>query len=206
MFYPFRYPGQTHSRRHGPAGYLDYRSFKPWLRDEFTFRCVFCLLRERWSPLGADSFGVDHVIPRSQSAELEQSYGNLVYACSSCNSAKQERALPIDPCQEPYGAHVRVREDGLVEPLSAAGAALVDRLNLNRDALLRCRRDMLWLVARAVVHPEGDLAVYVRSLMAYPVDLPDLASLRPPGGNTRPDGLQTCYFAQQQRGQLPATY
>jgi len=30
----FAYP-DAHDRRHGPAGYVDYQSFKPWLRDEF---------------------------------------------------------------------------------------------------------------------------------------------------------------------------
>ena len=45
---PFMYPGQSHVRRHGPAGYADYKRYRPWLRDEFTFRCVYCLKRERW--------------------------------------------------------------------------------------------------------------------------------------------------------------
>jgi hypothetical protein len=35
---PFAYPSAPHSRRHGPAGYEDYTHYKPWLRDEFTFR------------------------------------------------------------------------------------------------------------------------------------------------------------------------
>jgi hypothetical protein len=37
---PFAYPIAPHVRRHVPAGYLDYRHFKPWLRDELEFRCV----------------------------------------------------------------------------------------------------------------------------------------------------------------------
>lgn len=37
------YPANSHERRHGPLGYVDYKSYKPWLRDEFTFRCVYCL-------------------------------------------------------------------------------------------------------------------------------------------------------------------
>ena len=44
---PFEYPSSPHRRRHGPLGYADYASFRPWLRDEFSFRCVYCLLRER---------------------------------------------------------------------------------------------------------------------------------------------------------------
>jgi hypothetical protein len=29
----------------------DYESYRPWLRDEFAFRCVYCLTRETWGPL-----------------------------------------------------------------------------------------------------------------------------------------------------------
>jgi hypothetical protein len=55
----FRYPMSAHERRHGPRGYQDYRSYKPWLRDEFEFRCVYCLCRERWFPDGDANFSVD---------------------------------------------------------------------------------------------------------------------------------------------------
>ena len=44
----FRYPAVPHARRHGPRGYADAESYRPWLRDEFTFRCVYCLFREQW--------------------------------------------------------------------------------------------------------------------------------------------------------------
>jgi hypothetical protein len=39
----FTYPHSFHVRRHGPCGYHDYRAYKPWLRDKFEFRCVYCL-------------------------------------------------------------------------------------------------------------------------------------------------------------------
>jgi len=42
----FHHPSAPAPRRHGPRGYLDYTSFKAWLRDEFTFRCVYCLTSE----------------------------------------------------------------------------------------------------------------------------------------------------------------
>ncbi len=37
---PFSYPNRPHVRRHGPRGYANYESYRPWLRDEFSFRCV----------------------------------------------------------------------------------------------------------------------------------------------------------------------
>jgi hypothetical protein len=49
----FDYPSLPHARRHGPQGYADYKHYKPWLRDEFSFRCVYCLCRETWLPDGA---------------------------------------------------------------------------------------------------------------------------------------------------------
>jgi hypothetical protein len=37
-----------------------------------------------------------------------------------------------------------------------------------------------------------------------PANLPNLATLRPPGGNTRPQGITQCYFGRQRRGELPS--
>jgi hypothetical protein len=42
---PFTYPGAAHVRRHGPQGYADPESYRSWLRDEFHFQCVYCLVR-----------------------------------------------------------------------------------------------------------------------------------------------------------------
>jgi hypothetical protein len=42
----FRYPAAPHARRHGPQGYADAESYRPWLRDEFAFRCIYSLFRE----------------------------------------------------------------------------------------------------------------------------------------------------------------
>lgn len=44
----FDYPELAHQRRHGPQGYAGYHSDRPWLRDEFEFRGVYCLIREQW--------------------------------------------------------------------------------------------------------------------------------------------------------------
>ncbi len=45
----FDYPESQQERVHEPAGYVSYESFRPWLRDEFTFRCV-CRVRFRIEP------------------------------------------------------------------------------------------------------------------------------------------------------------
>lgn len=60
MNLPFDYPATSRARRHGPSGYLLYASYRDWLRDEFEFRCVYCLLREKWVSCG---FHLDHFHP-----------------------------------------------------------------------------------------------------------------------------------------------
>jgi len=62
MTEPFRYPDAPHVRRHGPRGYADADGFRPWLRDEFCFRCVYCLQREVWGPVRA-AYELDHLLP-----------------------------------------------------------------------------------------------------------------------------------------------
>lgn len=44
MTVPFDYPPVPHVR--GPARYAGYESYRPWLRDEFAFRCVYRLMRD----------------------------------------------------------------------------------------------------------------------------------------------------------------
>lgn len=44
-----------------------------------------------------------------------------------------------------------------------------------------------------------------RRLMGYPDDLPDLGSLRPPGGNTRPEGVAQSQFERRKCGELSDT-
>jgi hypothetical protein len=115
---PFTYPTIPHVRRHGPQGYTDYTSYKPWLRDEFAFRCAYCLFRERWFPDGQATFSVDHLIPQIQAAGQVCDYTNMVYTCHRCNSAKAATEI-ANPCHVAYGNHILVTEDGEVEALSS---------------------------------------------------------------------------------------
>src|SRR5438105_4098493 len=89
---PFNFPDRPHARKHGPTGYTDYTSYKPWLRDEFCFRCIYCLDRERWYPNGHAGFGVEHALPKSDPANATRicDYEILLYACNDCNSEKRD--------------------------------------------------------------------------------------------------------------------
>src|SRR5437660_4231724 len=95
MTTPFIYPSVPHVRRHGPVGYADYASYRPWLRDEFSFRCVYCLLREQWGRVRA-VYAIDHFLAVAHHPTRVTDYDNLIYSCITCNTAKGDRAVP-DP-------------------------------------------------------------------------------------------------------------
>lgn len=203
---PLHYPEETHVRRHGPRGYRDYRSFKPWLRDEFGFRCVYCLWRENWCVDGEGSFSVEHLHSRVVHPERVCDYDNLLYACCRCNSLKQEDDVPIDPCREGWAQHLEVRSDGLVWALTRTGADLIEVCRLNRPLLVNGRR-MIMEIMELLAGSTNDVARWLRQhYFGFPENLPDLSSLQPPGGNQRPEGIANSYFERRRRGQLPTFY
>lgn len=204
---PFAYPVMPHLRRHGPLGYEDYGSFRPFLRDEFAFRCVYCLERERWYPNRGASFSADHFVPKAIDPSREADYDNLVYACTRCNSYKQAKPLPLDPTVVPFAAHVFVQADGTIEGLTKEGRKLIDLLRLNHPETVRVRRHALDLILLERAQPENEVVDRLfRSHFGYPDDLPDLSRLKPPGGNSRPEGLEQSHHARQARGELGVVY
>ena len=91
----YRYPGRRHRRKHGPRDYANPEQFRPWLRDEFQFRCVYCLEREQWvNRIG--HFDLDHFLPVSLHPLQSLEYDDLLYACHACNARKRSLATP-DP-------------------------------------------------------------------------------------------------------------
>lgn len=202
----FSYPAAAHVRRHGPRGYADYKHYKPWLRDEFTFRCVYCLCRENWLPDGQAHFSVDHAAPRGRGPAGEHDYDRLVYACGVCNACKGDFPDLADIDRLALSEHLVVNARGVVEPLSRWGETLADVCALNRAELVAFRRDLLALLAVLERSRAEDAARLRRRFFGYPDDLPDLGALRPPGGNARPGGVASSAFAMRRRGELPDRY
>jgi hypothetical protein len=202
----FHYPSASPSRRHGPRGYLDYVSFKAWLRGEFAFRCVYCLTRELWCPAGHEDFSVEHFIAQVTDPQLRGAYDNLFYVCCACNAARRDVWLPLDPAREPLGAHWRIARDGVAESVTAEGAQFIEICRLNRPALVDFRRRLLRLVEVLLSHDVAQAKDVLRDLLAFPADLPDLAALRPPEGNARPEGIAESHFERRRRGELPEVY
>jgi hypothetical protein len=200
MTEPFRYPAARHVRRHGPRGYRNYESFRPWLRDEFVFRCVYCLQREQWGRVKA-VFDLDHFRAVATHPSEVGTYDNLIFACTTCNSAKQGLLIP-DPTIAFIQEAIRVQQDGRIETSTAEAERLVDLLGLNHESVVTYRRWWIEVIELARKHK---LELY-RRLMGFPDDLPDLSNLRPPEGNLRPEGVHESYFARRARGELPETY
>ncbi len=196
----FEYPTSPHARRHGPSGYKDYSSYRDWLRDEFTFRCVYCLHREQWDNRGG-TFHVEHFIPVAVDPDGECEYSNLLYACPVCNEAKQAiRGLP-NPCYVAFHECLRVMADGRIAALNPDGEKL--KLVLRLDSEKSVRNRYRWMRnLKALQTQAPDL---YREYIGFPEDLPDLRVKQAPA-NTKPSGAVNCYFALRERGELPAAY
>lgn len=200
--YPFIYPSQPHARKHGPVGYSSYGLYRNWLRDEFTFTCVYCLRRETWGTLKRD-WQLDHVVPKSIHPQGTFDYDNLVYACSTCNHSKAAHLAP-DPCKVAYGNCVEVDDNGNIHPLNNSndGTTLIETLGLDGEDYNEFRRGIFELRDELPVGGKG----YCR-LFGYPKNLPDLAKEpKPPGGNKRPKGMRESWFEKSKRRQLPGYY
>jgi HNH endonuclease len=206
---PFAYSESEHSRRHGPIGYEDYQSFKDWLRDEFQFRCIYCLFRERWYPSGYRSFSVEHVIPRSadRGGASELDYQNLAYACNRCNAFRVAENV-LNPLQSPLNRHMEVNdEDGSIRGLTPDGEKTIRILKLN-DPIFCDYRRRAFLVLQIMRENPDNLAAkeMFGQVFGYPDDLPDLRRLRPPKGNAKSGSAESCYYALRERGELGEVY
>lgn len=201
------YPPDPHIRKHGPSGFVKYQSFKPWLRDEFSFRCIYCLEREQWYPNGHQAFGVDHAKPKGDHlfAALECDYNNLLYACNRCNSAKGSAEL-MDPTKTAFGDHITIDIDGQIRGLSRDGRFLISVLRLDDEWVTQTRRTYLQIASLYQRYTgDPDVAELYFDAFGFPPDLPDLTVLRPPN-NDRPAGLEQCYWVLHSRNALDRVY
>ncbi|HJZ53883.1 MAG TPA: HNH endonuclease [Gemmataceae bacterium] len=207
LLVPFAYPTTPHARRHGPRGYQDYGDYKPFLRDEFTFRCVYCLERELWYPNRDGSFSVDHFTPKAIDPTRETDYENLVYACVRCNSYKQARITLLDPTKVAFAEHFLVNDDGHIVGLTPEARDLINLLDLDHSPALEVWRYTLNVLRLKERYPSDEHVHWLfLATFGYPTDLPDLSRPAPPGGNSRPEGLTNSHFERKKAGSLPEVY
>ena len=195
----YRFPAVRHVRKHGPAGWKDYQKYRPWLRDEFCFRCVYCLEREKWrDPRRA--WHIDHFQPQVNRPDLECVYSNLLYLCSGCNLCKRSRILP-DPCEVNLAVCLEFKVDGSVEFLNDDGEEIVEVLELDDAALVDYRRRK---IGALLTHAKHNPMLYKEEI-SFPDDLPDLSE-KPPKHNSLPEGVAQSWFELRKRKLLPDTY
>lgn len=196
----FDYPDPRSQRRHAPSGYASYGSYRPWLRDEFTFRCVYCLKREQWGQVTGE-FDLDHFQPQRLFPRLAVEYTNLVYACRRCNRVKLDQQVD-DPFVVMTGAQIRTMPDGTVRGVDGTATRLILALDLNSPRLIEWR--IMWMRIVELAR-DRDQELWKR-LVGFPTDLPDLRRLRPPAGNARPAGIVESWAVLAKQGKLPDHY
>lgn len=199
---PFQFRDKPHCRVHGPQGHKNYTAYKQWLRDEFEFRCVYCLTRELWSSDGHNRFSADHVKPKSMHKKLTNDYDNLVYACGRCNTLKAAKLGLPDPCETSLKKHLKLLRSGHFVGKTPEGKHLIGYLRLNAAERVNDRSIRIYAFDSQERTPENILSAH----FGYPPDLPDLAKLKPPKGNSRPDGLKTSHYIRQQQKKLGPYY
>lgn len=196
---PFAYPSGPHVRRHGPQDYSKYRQYRNWLRDEFSFRCVYCLRRETWLTLRRD-YEIDHFLPKSEHQDVERDYDNLVYACSECNGTKAAKYLP-SPESVAFGDCLRVDENGEIHALDEYGVTIIEVLRLDAPEYNRLRHQIIETVAGLKSRPRA-----LKLWLGYPDDLPNLSAEKNPKDNKRPKGIHESHYERKLRDELPEYY
>ncbi len=198
---PYAYPSTSHVRRHGPGGWSDYQKYRPWLRDEFMFRCAYCLDREVWRDM-RERLHIDHFQPQALRKDLKCEYTNLLYLCPACNSQKSDSVLP-DPCAIALADCLQVHDDGGIEARNGNpdGERLIDVLALDDPRTVARRRLMIGTL-RSLAESNWPLFV---EWMGFPDDLPDL-TLYPPPYNSKPEGIVESSFGKRELGELPEVY
>ena len=143
---PFWYPTKKHQRTEAPPVYANYQNYKPYLKNEFSGRCVYCRKADSFQDSG--SFHVEHYKPKSMFSDLVNVYSNLFYACASCNRLKssywsvEQSKQVLNPCDHVMSQHL-VFESELVEKRSSQGGFNIELLRLNNaDSVSYRKRDI----------------------------------------------------------------
>lgn len=127
----------------------EYEAYRPYLRQDFEYRCAYCLRHEFFFG-GGEAGEIDHHRPRHLFPGLTAQYGNLYWSCRRCNAVKGGkwpsaeqigRGLRfLDPCAEDHDDHWRTRADGTLEPVTSIGQYTVRQMRLDRPTLTQFRQ------------------------------------------------------------------
>lgn len=137
-------------RRNPEKKFKNYRMYKPWLREDFKYACVYCTIHEGEFG-GFHSFHIEHFKPKSKFPELEMEYTNLLYACWKCNSFKGEDWPSdnplrsgkgyLDPCVYDYEKCFTLNNDGSIIGEIKVARYMIERMHLNCHFLIEIRNE-----------------------------------------------------------------
>lgn len=192
--FPYEYPLTPLVRKHAPSYPTQWEPHRDWLRDDFDFRCVYCLQRERWVKRRA-VFAIDHIVPRVAGG-APYGYGNLAYACASCNSAKSDSAVP-HPGQYACGKCVEVDDEGRIRAKNREGQLLIRALLLDDEENTETRRGWIRILNTLAKHDLGQF----EQMMSFPDDLPDLQLKRSPK-NAKPNSWKQSHRGMNNAGKI----
>jgi len=199
----FTYPAEPHCRKHGPCGYNDYESYRDWLRDEFSYRCVFSLMRETWPQV---RFHIDHLISQKERPDLVCDYDNLILLEGRLNLVKGKRRVP-DPCRITLGkclfVHMHGEQIGQIEGRDEGkiGDQIIQVLRLDSEDATQVRRQLIGIL-RSLAQTDEQL---FREFIGYPKNLPDLRKTNVPK-NIRKEGLDQSGYHLRSIGKLLQWY
>jgi hypothetical protein len=118
------------------------------VRERALGLCEYCHTNETWQYV---PFTLDHVVPVSLGGQT--TLENLALACFHCNRRKSSRVKAIDPETteevalynprlDAWSQHFIWSTDGLtIIATTKTGRATLDRLDLNRERILRIRAE-----------------------------------------------------------------
>ncbi len=141
-------------RKEPPPPAKHYRRYRPFVREDFSQCCAYCLICELLAG-GKDNFELDHFRPKSISEfeSLVNDFYNIYYSCHVCNHYKSNiwptpELLSsgyhfIDLCIDRFSEHFDPQQDGTWKPLTPAADYTSSKLRLNRRHLV---------VIRALLH------------------------------------------------------
>lgn len=148
------------------------RSLREAVRQGYAFRCGYCGVHEH--VVGAE-LEIDHFRPRMAGGSDDLS--NLVYCCTACNrlkggfwptdtASKEPARRLLHPQHDDFAAHIRKDTDGRLIGVTGVGRFHVERLQLNRPALLarRQERQRMADLQLAVEGIQADIAELTRRI------------------------------------------
>ena len=136
---------------------VEYEAYRPYLRQDFEFRCAYCLRHEFFFG-GGEAGEIDHFRPRYLFPDLVNEYENLYWSCRKCNAVKggkwpsetqMEQGLRfLNPCLEDHEDHWQTHADGTLTAQTPIGRYTIRQIRLDRPTLTQFRRFLFGLQTR----------------------------------------------------------